>query len=125
MGVQFRLGAEAFAACDTRERLVTGVDSHMRCQGALLQELLAAQGTRVRDASVQLAVVDQLELARERRTAVGAHERIDRTVEPRVHHQVFLLGETLAAVLAHVRPLAGVELAVGNQVALQRERSGG
>lgn len=123
MRVQLGLGAEAFAARDTRERLVAGVDSHVRRQRPLLQELLTAQRTRVRNAPVQLAVVHQLELARERSPTIGAHERINRPVEPRVHHQVLLLGKALAAVLAHVRTLSGVELAVRDQVTLQRERT--
>lgn len=68
-------------------------------------------------------MIYQLELTREGRTAIRAHERIDRPVEPRVHYQVFLLGKTLSTIFTHVRTLSGVELAVRNQMALQRERT--
>lgn len=68
-------------------------------------------------------MVYQLELAREGRTAVPAVERIDRAVEPGVHHQMLVLRKAFPTVRAHVRPLAGMELAVRYQVALQRERS--
>lgn len=95
----------------------------------------------MRDASVQFAVVHQLELAWERGTAVWAHEWIQTAVETRVHDQMLLLGETkraegelangfhrfisglpFSASLANVRPFSGMELHVSYEMPLQRER---
>lgn len=59
-------------------------------QRPLLKELLAAHGAGVRHPAVHAAVVDELELARERHAAVWAHERRERAVETAVHYQVFL-----------------------------------
>lgn len=123
MGIQLRLGAETFTTGNTWERLVTGVDSHMSSQCPLLQELLSAQGARMWNATMQFAVVHQLEFTRERSPTVRAHERIQRAVETRMHHQMLLLGETFSAIFAHVRTLASMELAVRYQMPLQRERS--
>jgi hypothetical protein len=63
---------------------------HVGDERALLQELLAADGAGVRHLAVHAAVVHELELARERRAALRAHERRQRPVEPAVHHQVLL-----------------------------------
>lgn len=123
VGVQLGLCAEAFTTGNAREWLVSGVNSHVSGQCSLLEELLPAQGTRMWNTSVQFTVVHQLKFTREGSTTVRAHERIQRTVEPRVHDQMLLLGKTFATVLAHVRTLSGVELAVGHQVTLQWERS--
>lgn len=90
---QLGLGSEALAAVQAGMRGVS-VLTHVSDERALLKELLAADGTFVGNASVQLAVVHQLELSRERGAAVLAHERIQAAVEARVHHQMLLLSET-------------------------------
>lgn len=58
----------------------------MRDERPLLQELLAADGAGVGHAAVHAAVVDELELARERQPAVAAHVRGEGTVEAAVHY---------------------------------------
>lgn len=58
----------------------------MRDEGALLQELLPADGAGVRHSAVYAPVVHQLEFARERHAAVRTHERRQRPVEATVHH---------------------------------------
>lgn len=72
---------------------------HMRRQRTFLQKLATTNGARMWNSSVKLSMIDQLELAGEGGSAVSASERIDRAVEPRMHVQVLLLSETLAAVL--------------------------
>lgn len=72
---------------------------HVRCQRSFLQEFPTADRARVRDTSVKLAVIDELEFSGERGAAVSASERIHRSMESRVHVQVLLLREALAAIL--------------------------
>lgn len=85
MRCQLGLCSETLAAVQAGMRSV-GVLTHVCNKRALLKELLAADGAFVGNASVQLAVVHQLELAGERGAAVLAHERIQTAVEARVHH---------------------------------------
>jgi hypothetical protein len=68
-------------------------------QRSLLQELPAADSARMWHTSVKLSVVDELELSGECRAAIGTGEGIHGSVEARVHVQVLLLSETLAAFL--------------------------
>lgn len=90
---QFRFCSETLTAVQAGMRCVS-VLTHMCHECTLLKELLATHGALVWNASVQLAVVHQLELSRERGAAVLAHERIQTAVEARVHHQMLLLSET-------------------------------
>lgn len=69
------------------------------------------------NSSVELSVVDKLELPCESGTAVGASERINGSVESRMHVEMLLLCEALTAIFADVRALTSVELAVSHQVA--------
>lgn len=109
--------------------------AHVRHQGALLEKFLVADDAAVGLLAVKAAVVDQFELSSESRPTVATNEGIERAVKARVHnlktkrqlskwkdrtvaHQVVLLGEGLAALLAHVGPLPRVEFTVRGQVAL-------
>ena len=102
MLIKLGLGPKPLAALQTGVGLGARVQPHVRRERALLQELAAAYGARVRHAAVQLAVIGQLEFARECGATVAAHERVQGAVEARVHRQVVLLGERFAAVAAHV-----------------------
>lgn len=147
--IQFSFGAESFAACRARVRMIASVhpkrekqnkiliqkstegcscreahlQSHVGDQCPLLQELFAANGAGMRNTSMYPTVIDQLELSRKRGPTVAANERIDRSVEPRVHNQMVFLGKTLAALFANVWPFAGMEFAVRHQMPFQWERS--
>lgn len=72
---------------------------HMSRQCSLLQELTTTNGTRMWNTTVQLSVIDQLELSGKCGSTVCTRKRVDGAVETRVHVQVFLLSETFAAIL--------------------------
>lgn len=99
------------------------LQSHMRHQRSFLQEFFATNCASVWYTSMYPAMIDQLKFARERCATVTAHERIDRAVESRVHYQVILLGEALAALFTNVRTFTCMELAVRDQMSLQWKSS--
>lgn len=82
----------------------------MRDERPLLQELLPADGAGVRHAAVHAAVVDELELARERHAAVRAHVRAQRAVEAAVHHQVLLRGTGSRTIQTNSRTKLQIEI---------------
>lgn len=84
----------------------------MRHKGAFLQEFLSADCTRMWNATMDPAMVDQLEFARERRPTIGANERIQWTVETWMHDQVVFLCKAFAALIAYEWPFSGVEFTV-------------
>lgn len=71
----------------------------MSRQRSFLQEFPSAHRARMWHASMKLSVIDELELSSECSAAVSASEGIDGSVESRVHVEMLLLRETLAAVL--------------------------
>lgn len=58
---------------------------------------------------MQLSVIDELELASKCSAAVGASEGIHRSVESRVHVEMFLLCEAFTAVLKLIQNVSQVE----------------
>lgn len=72
---------------------------HMSRQRALLQEFSTANCARMRDSTVKLSVIDELEFTCECGTAVSASEGIDGSVETRVHVQVLFLCKALTTIL--------------------------
>lgn len=139
---QLGLCSEAFAtvqACMWR----IGMLAHMSHQRSLLQELLPTDGALVRYTTVQFSMIHQLKLSREGCTAILTHERIQASVEARMHHQMLFLSKTANETREKVRfgdtltisfaslpftasftdegSFAGMELHVSHEVSFQGE----
>jgi hypothetical protein len=63
---------------------------------------------------MQFSMVYQLELASKCSATIWTSKWIDGTVEARMHVQMFLLSERLAALFANERTLASMEFTVGH-----------
>lgn len=96
MCCELGLCAETFAAVQARVRRVC-VLTHVSHERSLLEEFLATDRALVGHTTVQLSVINQLELSRKRRAAILTDEGIQRSVETRVHHQMLLLSEAKRA----------------------------
>lgn len=72
---------------------------HVRRQGSFLQKLATTNRARMRNSSMKLSVIDELELASEGGTAISTSKWIDRSMESRVHVEMLFLRKTLTAIL--------------------------
>lgn len=120
---QIALPGKSFSTHSASKRCLARMKPHMSQKSSLLQELLPAGRTSMRNPAMKSPMINQLKLPLKGRSAIRAHERMKTPMEPRVHSKMILLREALPALSANKRSLPRMKFTVRYQMPLKRKRS--